>query len=80
MQEIPTAPDERENERHRGLSNLIHCTDVQEWTMWDILQDEIDNIKSNMDKELSESYTIEDDILPYLSICSNLEEIEEVYV
>lgn len=44
------------------------------------LQDEIDNIKFNMDKELSESYTIEDDILPFLSCVAEIESIEEVFV
>ena len=46
----------------------------------EMLQKEINTIKSNMDKDLAGSYTIEDDILPNLSFNVDFVNIEEVYV
>ena len=44
------------------------------------VQEEINNIKRNMDDELASSYTIEDDIIPYLSFDVDFEKIEDVYI
>ena len=44
------------------------------------VQDEINDIKKNMDDELASSYTIEDDIIPNLSFNCEIETIEDIYI